>query len=406
MEMNAVYTPYFANEQPTQIFYGGASSGKSYFLAQKIVADNMQGVNWLVCRNVARTIRTSVFNEITKCISTAGLTEFYAINKTDMVITNQLNDKQILCVGLDDPDKVKSITPQKGVIERIFIEEATEIKREAYLQLKRRLRGASPFSKYIIMAFNPILKSHWIYRDFFGGWDDSKNHYEDDKLTILKTTYRDNAFLTEDDIALLTDESDPYFYNVYTLGNWGVLGHVIFTDWHTEDLSARTDFDNIFYGMDFGYSSDPNAIIKVHYDKKRNKVYILDEFYQTGMSDEELLGVCKKMVGKRVVTCDSAEPKTIDYLSDHGINAFPAAKGQDSVNRGIRFLQGMEIIVDTHCQNFKNEIEQYHWREDKYGEPMPQAVDKDNHLLDALRYALEDEMFESKIEPIPRLGLL
>ena len=113
------------------------------------------------------------------------------------------------------------------------------------------------------------------------------------------------------------------------------------------------------------------------------------------MSDDELLYVSKDFIGKDIVTCDYSEEKTIDYLSDNGINAYAAVKGPDSINRGIRFLQGYEIVIDVRCQNFKNEIEQYHWREDKYGNPMAKAVDKDNHLLDALRYAVEDEMFEA-----------
>ncbi len=396
MKINAVYMPYLNRTEPTQIFYGGASSGKSYFLGQKIVIDNMNGVNWLCCRNVAQTMRNSIFNEVLKCIINAGLGSIYAINRTNMVITNKMNNKQILFVGLDDPEKVKSITPIDGVLERIFIEEATEIKRDAYLQLKRRLRGLSEHTKYIIMAFNPILKSHWIYRDFFGGWSDDKNFYSDDKVSILKTTYKDNAFLTEEDKKLLEDESDSYFYNVYTLGNWGVLGHVVFNNWRVADLSDKIDtFDNLKFGMDFGYANDPNAIIKLHLDKKHKVIYICDEWYQAGMSDDELLYVSKDFIGKDIVTCDYSEEKTIDYLSDNGINAYAAVKGPDSINRGIRFLQGYEIVIDVRCQNFKNEIEQYHWREDKYGNPMAKAVDKDNHLLDALRYAVEDEMFEA-----------
>ena len=94
---------------------------------------------------------------------------------------------------------------------------------------------------------------------------------------------------------------------------------------------------------------------------------------------------------------DSAEPKTIDYLANHGVNATPAVKGADSINRGIRWLQTYEIIVDVRCQNFKNEIEQYHWQEDKYGNAMAKPVDANNHLLDALRYALEQEMLEAEV---------
>lgn len=394
---NPVYIPYFNKPQFLQIFFGGSSSGKSFFITDKIVLDTLDGCNWLCCRNVANTIKRSVFNEVTKSISSMGLKPHFAINKSDMIITCKLNNKQILFCGLDDVEKVKSITPQDGVLERIFIEEATEIKRDAYLQLKKRLRGRSDKSKHILMAFNPILKSHWIYKEFFGKWEDNKNSYEDDEKCILKTTYKDNLFLTKEDRKLLENETDPYFYNVYTLGNWGVLGHVIFKNWRVENLSKLIPtFDKIRNGMDFGYSSDPNALIKLHIDKTRKKLYVYKEHYQAGMSDDELVRVSKAFLNREYVTCDSAEPKTIDYLVGHGINAVAAVKGADSINRGIRWLQGYEIIIHIECQNFKNEIEQYHWREDKYGNAMAEPVDKDNHLIDALRYASERDMLEAE----------
>lgn len=408
VKVNPVYLPHLNKHHFVQIYYGGSSSGKSYFLSQKIVLDNLNGVNWLCCRNVARTIRNSTYNEITKAISKMGLMQYYNINKSDMVITCKLNGNQILFVGLDDPEKVKSITPAKGVLERVFIEEATETTYDAYMQLKKRLRGKTSHDKCIVMAFNPILKTHWIYSEFFAFWEDNKNYYESDEygktdkskgysLSILKTTYRDNMFLTDDDKALLENESDPYYYNVYSLGNWGLLGHLVFKNWHVEDLSELIQgFDKIYCGMDFGYSSDPNALIKIHLDKKHKKLYVFDEWYQAGMNDDELVRVCKSFFGDEIVTCDSAEPKTIDYLSVNNVNAVPAIKGADSINRGIRYLQGYEIIIHKDCQNFKNEIEQYHWQEDKFGNAMAKPADENNHLIDALRYAVEQETFAAE----------
>lgn len=393
VRVNPAYLPYFNKPQFLQIFFGGSSSGKSFFLTDKIVVDVLDGVNWLCCRNVGKTIRNSVFNEITKSINSMGVKKYFSINKSDMVITCKLNNKQILFCGLDDPEKVKSITPIEGVLERIFIEEATETRRDAYMQLKKRLRGRSAKSKHIFMAFNPILKSHWIYKEFFGGWQDDKTVYEDDKTLIVKTTYKDNIFLTAEDRALLEDETDPYFYNVYTLGNWGVLGNVIFKNWRVEDLSQQIpQFDRIHCGCDFGYSSDPNALIKLHIDKTRKKIYVFDEWYQAGMSDDELVRVCKNFVGQEYLACDSAEPKTIDYLAMNGVLAYGVKKGTDSINRGIRWLKGYEIIIHKTCQNLKNEMEQYHWQEDKYGNAMAKPVDEKNHLIDAIRYACENEM--------------
>lgn len=404
VKVNPVYVKHLNKPQFTQIFYGGASSGKSYFISQKIVLDNIQGANWLVCRNVARTIRNSTYNEIVKAISNMGLAKYYSVNKSDMVITNNFNGKQIIFAGLDDAEKIKSVTPANGVLERIFVEEATECSRNAIKQLEKRLRGISKVSKQMILAFNPILKSHFIYKDYFTGWEDNKNIYEDKDLCILKTTYRDNMFLTSEDRRLLENEKDPYWRSVYVEGNWGMLGNVVFKNWRVEDISAQIpQFDNIFYGCDFGYSADPNAIVKLHLDKKRKRIYILDEWYQCGMSDEELLRVCKTFVGNHYVTCDSAEPKTIDYLASNGIRAVPAVKGADSILRGIRWLQGYEIIVNVVCQNFKNEIEQYHWEETKDGIPMAKPVDSENHLIDATRYALCNQILAAEVGARSRL---
>ena len=401
---NPAYIPYMNKPQFLQIFFGGSSSGKSFFITDKIVLDVLNGVNWLCCRNVGNTIKRSVFNEVTKSISSMGVKQYFAINKSDMLITCKLNEKQIMFCGLDDVEKVKSITPANGVLERIFIEEATEIKRDAYMQLKKRLRGKSTHSKHIFMAFNPILKSHWIYKEFFGKWEDNKTVYEDEDKLIVKTTYKDNVFLTDEDRKLLEDETDPYFYNVYSLGNWGILGNVIFKNWRVEDISNFIpQFDRVHCGCDFGFSSDPNALIKVHYDKKRKRIYVYDEWYQAGMTDDELLRVCKRFCGNQYLICDSAEPKTIDFLATNNVRAVGAVKGADSINRGIRWLQGCEIIIDVRCQNFKNEIEQYRWQEDKNGNAMAKPIDKNNHLIDALRYSLNDEILNSEVRAGRRL---
>lgn len=388
--------PYLDMPQYMQIFFGGSSSGKSYFLAQKIVLDNMDGANWLVCRNVAKTLRKSVFNEVKKAIVKAGLLKWYKINTTDMVITNKLNGKQILFAGLDDPEKIKSVSPEVGVIERVFVEEATEVKRDAIKQLKKRLRGRSKISKHIYLAFNPILKSHYLYKEYFKNWIDGQNVYKDKDLLIVKTTYKDNLYLTPEDIEQLENEDDKYFYEVYTLGNWGILGNVIFKNWRVEDLSSVTaSFDHVCNGLDFGYSVDPNALLKCHLDKKRKKIYVFQEGGAAGMSDDELADLCFDMCKHEYISCDEAEPRTIDYLSSRGLNAIPCIKGADSIRRGIRWLQGYEIIIDVRCQNFKNEIEQYHWKQDKDGNVMNVPVDKNNHWLDALRYALCDEILGS-----------
>ena len=391
--VNDSYIPFLLDETRTQIFYGGSSSGKSYFLGQRCVMDVINGHNYLITRNVARTIRSSVFNQVVKTIIAMGLSSKFTITQDSMTITCKKNNRQILFAGLDDVEKLKSVTPIEGVITDIWIEEATETAYEAYKQLTKRLRGKTEgnIKKRMILSFNPVLQTHWIYREFFGNWDDSKTLYRDKKLLILKTTYKDNKFLTRDDIEALESETDSYFYNVYTLGNWGVLGNLVFKNWRTEDLSSLIpSFDKIYNGLDFGFSADPNALVRCHVEQARKKIYIFDELYKCEMQDDELAEELKTRIGTQYVACDCAEPKSIADLNRRGVRAIPVRKGPDSINYGIRFLKGYEIIIDIRCQNFKNEIQAYHWAEDKYGNALNKPVDKDNHLMDALRYATEE----------------
>ena len=407
--INDRYIPYINNQKRIQLFYGGSSSGKSYFISQRTIIDVLNGRNYLILRNVASTLRNSVYNQIVKTIVDMGLKSEFQITKSEMAITCLKNKKQILFAGLDDVEKLKSVTPIDGVLTDIWIEEATETKYEDYKQLTKRLRGIDKekFTKRITFTFNPILKTHWIYKEFFGNWQDDKNLYEDDTMLIVKSTYKDNHFLSEDDVHSLENETDSYFYEVYTLGNWGILGAVIFKNWHTEDLSGRVkEFDHIFNGLDFGYAQDPNALIRIHLDNKHRKIYVFEEMYKAGMQDIELLEELKKRIKNQYVVCDCAEAKTIAYLKLNGIKALPCKKGSDSINYGIRFLKGYEIIVDVQCQNFKNEIQEYHWAEDKYGNTLDRPVDKNNHLLDALRYAVEGEMLRSNVKATGRLGRL
>lgn len=403
---NPAYLPYLDSDTRTQIFFGGSSSGKSVFLAQRAVLDVAKGKrNYLVLRNVKTTVKASVFNEINKAIGHLKLTEYFDVNKSDLVITCK-NGYQILFAGLDDVEKIKSITAKKGVITDIWVEEATEADRPDVKQLRKRLRGKSQVKKRLILSFNPILKEHWIYQDYFGGWQDDKASFEDDQLVILKTTYKDNKFLEADDIYELENETDKYFYEVYTLGNWGVLGAVIFKNWEVRDLTGlRSAFDKFRNGLDFGYAKDPAALIHTHYDKKRETIYILSELYSTDLTNDILAEEVTRIIDRQVVTCDSAEPKSIKELRNFGVNAIGAKKGKDSVNFGIQWLQRQKVVIDLGCQNTKNEFQQYKWKEDKNGNVLPVPIDKNDHLIDALRYAYEADMTHRKLKTMDKAAL-
>ena len=402
--VNDAYMPYIEATQYIQIFFGGSSSGKSYFISDRTVIDNINGYNYLVCRNVGNTIKKSVFNQIVKSINNMCLAMFYRINKSDMTITCTRNGKQILFAGLDDVEKLKSITPENGVLERVWIEEATEVKREAFLQLKKRLRGRTDKHKGIILTFNPVLKSHWIYKEFFADcWDESKNTYSDDRKLIVKTTYKDNNYLTPDDVYELEHEADQYFYNVYTLGNWGILGNLIYKNWSTADLSGMVHtFDNVVNGLDFGFSN-PNALIRAHISEKSKTIYVFQELCKRGQTYDSLIADVKRMCGNGIVTCDNEDSRGLFMLQTAGIKAVPAKKGADSVLNGITWLSGYKIVIDISCQEFINEIQQYHWQEDKDGNVLEKPVKKKDHLLDALRYAVEQESLAGKTSSTVRL---
>ena len=390
--INSCYRPYLNDFHPVQIFYGGSSSGKSYFLAQRCILDMLQGGhNYLIVRKVARTLRKSTFNEITKAISAFKVAKFFKINSSDLVITGP-NGYQILFAGADDPEKIKSITPSKGVIDTIWCEEATEFEYADIKQLQKRLRGRSQYVKRMVLSFNPIHQTHWLYKEFFAGhWSDDSSEYHDDNLQILKTTYRNNEFLTPDDIAGLENETDPYWKAVYCDGKWGILGHAIFTNWSTSDLSDKV-FDVYENGLDFGFSNAPTALVRTHYSRRENTLYVLDARYRYSYTNDLIAAECKNMFSREVVTCDCAEPKSIAELRQLGVTAVPTVKGPDSIRFGIQWLQKLHIVIDSRLTEAVNEFTTYHWQEDAEGNVIPKPVDKDNHIIDAIRYAQTNNM--------------
>ena len=188
--------------------------------------------------------------------------------------------------------------------------------------------------------------------------------------------------------------------------NWGVLGDVIFRNWRTEDLAEmKKTADKLLFGLDFGFSSDPAAAVKVCYDRAQKRIYILDELYERGLTNSQLAETLKPWTGQHYITCDSAEPKSIKELQNLGIRTVGAKKGQDSVMHGVQWLQGHEIIVDVRCQRMKNELQLYQWRKDSSGQSMRVPEDRNNHLIDALRYCMEHESTARYASTIQLKGL-
>jgi phage terminase large subunit len=218
---NDVYLPFLNNTDRYLVFYGGGSSGKSYFIAQRYIYKLIQQTkcNLLIVRQTGDTNRKSTFPLMKQVISNWNLGDYFKVNESDMRIICKLTNNEVAFAGLDDVEKIKSITFANGELTDIWVEEATETAEADINQLKVRLRGGKS-KKQIVLSFNPINVQHWI-----------KKHFIDSGMaTVCFSTYKDNKFLTEDDRKALEDlkDIDEYTYEVYCLGKWGILGKTVF----------------------------------------------------------------------------------------------------------------------------------------------------------------------------------
>ena len=238
---NDVYLPYLTNEDRYLVFYGGGSSGKSYFIGQRWIFMLLHPTrcNLLVVRQTGDTNRRSTFPLLKQVISNWNLAEHFKINESDMRIVCKLTGNEVAFAGLDDVEKIKSITFANGELTHIWVEEATETQEADINQLKVRLRGGKT-KKQMVLSFNPINIQHWI-----------KKHFIDSGLaTVCFSTYKDNKFLTDDDRKALEDlkQIDEYTYEVYCLGKWGILGKTVF-----DARAIQKRLDEIQKPMKTGY---------------------------------------------------------------------------------------------------------------------------------------------------------
>lgn len=384
IKLNSSYKEAHDSKERYRIIYGGSGSGKSHFIAQETLLNMLSDSNYkyLVVRKTGKTIRNSVYRLLENLISEYNLGSYFKTNKTEMTI-KCATGAELLTSGLDDVEKLKSIAD----INRIWVEEASEISETDFNQLDLRLRGTSKIGYQITMTFNPISELHWIKRAFFD--IGKENSY------ILKTTYKNNTHLDADYIKTLErlEEVDLQYYRIYALGEWGSLGNLVYTNWEKRDLTEEEQmFDSIHHGVDFGFAEDPTAYVKVHLDKKHKTIYIFDEMFETELHIDELAQRIKGKVGSDRLICDSSEPRSIDDLKRQGIKARGAKKGAGSIEHGIKWIQGHKIVVSDKCTNIIKELSSYKWKEDKDGNIIAKPVDMNNHGLDALRYALEEEM--------------
>jgi len=385
---NDIYYPLYKDKSRYLVLYGGAGSGKSVFAAQKILVRLLteKTHRFLVVRKVARTLRFSIFSLFQDIIAQWNLTPLFKVNKSDMTISC-INGNQILFVGLDDVEKLKSIAGITG----IWIEETSELEQKDFQQLDLRLRGPTQYYKQIILTFNPISALHWLKKTFFD--------FPRDNATIVKSTYLDNRFIDKEYAKVLEDlkNQDATYYKIYALGEWGVLSNLIYTNYVVEDIPLdESRYNSIYYGLDFGYN-DPSALLKVAF--KDNEIYILDEIYERHLTNTQLIELCKNKVNKRyMITADSAEPDRIEEFRKARFRIQACTKGKDSVNFGIDWIKRHKIYIHPSCVNTIKEIQTYKYREDKNGNVLDEPIDMNNHAMDSLRYALQPLMSKNEVK--------
>ena len=376
-----------------RVVKGSRASKKSKTTALWYIYNIMKykNANLLVVRKTYRTLKDSCYTELKWAIHRLGVDAFFSCTQSPLEITYIPTGQKIYFRGLDDPLKVTSITVDVGYLCWMWLEEAYEINSESdFDMLDESIRGnvSDDLFKQITITFNPWNDRHWLKKKFFD--------VKDDNILALTTNYKCNEWLDEADLKVFETmkKNNPRRYQVAGLGNWGVVDGLVYENWKEQDFNIddikNKDTISVF-GMDFGYTNDPSALFCGILDLKAKKLWVFDEIYKKGLSNKDIYdNVVEMGFVKEQIIADSAEPKSIDELKYYGIRRIQGAKkGKDSINNGIQWIQDLEIIIHPRCVNFLTEISNYQWDTDKFGNKINKPIDCFNHLMDAMRYALE-----------------
>lgn len=345
--------------------------------------------NLLVIRKTYRTLKDSCWTDLKWATRRLEVENLWSFKESPLEATYLPTGQKILFRGLDDPLKVTSITVDYGYLCWAWLEEAFEVNSEAdFDTLDESIRGELPPNlwKQWVISFNPWNERHWLKKKFF----DVSNP----DILAQTTNYTCNEWLDEADKRLFENMkiNNPRRYNVAGLGNWGITEGLVYDNVHIDYRFELTDMVNYktVCGMDFGYTNDPTAFFIGFLDEKNKALYIWDELYEKGLTNRMIYDRLVSMgYGKESIVCDSAEPKSIAELRGYGLRAKAAVKGKDSISHGIQYIQGLTIYIHPRCVNFTTEIQNYTFDKDKLGNAINQPIDDFNHLMDAMRYALE-----------------
>jgi len=404
IEMLEYIAEAYNSDKKFVVLMGARGSGKSHGTAQIMALKTFEKDNNILCIRKVQINSESQFKNIQqaivdmyKNINVAPMTQRtgglvigdFKITKSPKLIVNLKTGNEIHFYGTDDPKKLTSATATNGEFKTLWVEEAYQIKREDFQTISESVgRKKSEKKAQYFLTFNPWNKLSWLYEDFVA---DNKNA---DDTHFSKSTYRDNPFF---DLSKV-EEWKKYpeaRRKVVVDGEWGTSEGLVFERFEVID---EMDYEQIqklgdahfFAGLDFGYSNDPTALIYGYVDFKMKNIYVLGEDGAPKMNNSDIAKMIHKHgLEKSFIYCDSSDPRTINELRfDKGLEMLRGAKkGAGSIEHGIQVLQEFGIVIDSKCKNFISEINNYVFSE-KQGEKLNKPIDKFNHWIDALRYAI------------------
>lgn len=385
------YEDFWNTKKRYRVCKGSRGSKKSKTTALWLIKSIMQypQANALCVRRYKTTLRDSVYSDLKWAISRLKVEAFFHCTVSPMEIIYIPTGQKILFRGLDDGMKITSISVATGVLCWVWVEEAYEITNEDdFNKLDMSIRGEVPegYFKQLTLTFNPWSATSWLKKRFFDN--------PDEHTFIKTTTWQCNEWLDEADksIFLAMKTQNPRRYRIEGDGEWGIAEGLIFENYRLEsfdvDQIRRIEGIKAAFGLDFGFT-DPNAFTASLVDNKEKRIYVFDEWYQSGVTNRIIAKQIKAMgYGGQRIICDCAEPKSIEELRDEGIRAEPSVKGRDSVNHGIQLMQNYTFIIHPKCVEFYREIQNYCWAKDKDGRPTDKPDHEFSHGMDSIRYGV------------------
>lgn len=379
LETTPVFTENFHSTSDIIINRGGTRSSKTYSIAQLIILRLITEPDKriLIARKTFPALRMSVYKDVIDILKKHNLYNIGNHNRTEHVFTFP-NESQIWFGSVDDPQKYRG-----AEWNYVWLNEANEFTKEDFDQLYLRLSRKSKdgLDNRIYLDFNPSDMFCWIKTELE---DKGKGH-------IIHSTYVDNTFLDAKTIQRIDSyREDKMFWKIYGLGEWGKVYGLIYENY---EISALDPADNIvWYGLDWGYTNDPTALIRIN--RIGDKLYIKELIYETNLTNQDIIKRLKTLgIDKTAeIFADSAEPKSIEEVYRSGYNIKPAPKGPDSIKNGIDVVKRWKLIVHKDSSNMIKELRSYKWMEDKNGKTLNKPIDMYNHLSDSLRYAIASKL--------------